>query len=191
MRKLWIAPSKSMAGMIVLSLCLMAATSALADELQVSQSGTLTNGDTFAYSFDTDSNPTPTSYGVGYSFTAPITNFVLDINSVPTGEIFDSISWYEPVGGGGYGGSYLDIFSTENMFAPGTEADPTIIPGVYTSEIEYDTVAGVDVKTAGDITIQKITAPEPGAFSLVMVGLGSLGLVLVMRKRIARGLPQA
>ena len=102
----------------------------------------------------------------------------------------DSVTWYEPVGGGGYDGNYINIYSTENMFTPGTEADPTIIPGVYTSEIE-GSVAGVDVETVGDITIQEATVPEPETFSFLMIGLGSLGLMLVMRKRIAQGLPQA
>lgn len=32
--------------------------------------------------------------------------------------------------------------------------------------------------------------PEPGTFGLMLIGLGSLGVMFVMRKRIGRGLPQ-
>lgn len=188
----WVVPSKRVALMIVLSLCFFAATSAFADELQVSQSGTLTDGDTFAYSFDTASNPTPTAYLTGAFFLAPITDFVLDINGASTGATLVSNEWIEPNGGGGYDdGPILNIYSTENMFAPGTEADPTILTGVYTSVAE-GTVDLVGVKAAGDITIQAIEkTPEPGTFSLMLIGLGALGLVLVTRKRIALALPHA
>jgi hypothetical protein len=36
-----------------------------------------------------------------------------------------------------------------------------------------------------------VPTPEPGSVSLLLIGLGSLGLMMVMRKRAARGLPQA
>jgi len=190
----WIVPSKRIALTIVLSLCFVAATSAFADELQVSQSGTLTNGDTFAYSFDTASNPTPTAYLTGTYFVAPITDFVLDINGASTGGSLVSNMWIEPNDGGGYDdGAILNVYSTENMFAPGTEADPTILTGVYTSVAE-GTVDLVGMATAGDITIQETPiqkTPEPGTISLLLIGLGALGLVLVTRKRIALALPHA
>ncbi len=36
-----------------------------------------------------------------------------------------------------------------------------------------------------------VTTPEPGTPSLMLVGVGLLGLMMVMRKRISRGLPLA
>jgi hypothetical protein len=53
---------------------------------------------------------------------------------------------------------------------------------------------GVDLSTAtvglrtGSQVIATVSAvPEPGTFGLMMIGLGSLGLVVVMRRRIAWG----
>jgi hypothetical protein len=58
--------------------------------------------------------------------------------------------------------------------------------------------AGIYVSTHAsdpDYTITGTTAlvsiPEPGTSSLMMSGLGLLGLMMVMRKRVSRGLPQA
>jgi hypothetical protein len=45
--------------------------------------------------------------------------------------------------------------------------------------------------TSGTVTVTAVTAvtaPEPGTFSLMLTGLASLGLVLVMRKRLAQSL---
>jgi hypothetical protein len=45
----------------------------------------------------------------------------------------------------------------------------------------------------GDVTFDYIpvAVPEPSTFSLMLIGFGSLGLMLVMRRRIALGFPQA
>jgi hypothetical protein len=47
---------------------------------------------------------------------------------------------------------------------------------------------------AGDVVIgttAPTTVPEPGTISLTLMGIGLLGLMMVVRKRISRALPQA
>jgi hypothetical protein len=41
------------------------------------------------------------------------------------------------------------------------------------------------------VTDTSIATPEPGTSVLMLIGIGSLGLMMVLRKRIAQGLPQA
>lgn len=45
----------------------------------------------------------------------------------------------------------------------------------------------------GEVTVTDtiVPTPEPGVAGLMLLGLGSLGLMMVIRKRIARGVPQA
>jgi hypothetical protein len=44
---------------------------------------------------------------------------------------------------------------------------------------------------SGMLTFTPAAVPEPSTFSLVLIGFGSLALMLAMGKRIARGLSQA
>jgi hypothetical protein len=52
---------------------------------------------------------------------------------------------------------------------------------------ENQTPLMVDVEV-GEVTVTD--TPEPSVGGLMLLGLGSLGLMMVMRKRIARGLPR-
>jgi hypothetical protein len=44
-----------------------------------------------------------------------------------------------------------------------------------------------DTVPLGEITFTPVSTPEPSSFSLMLLGLGSLGLMMVIRKRNARG----
>ena len=44
---------------------------------------------------------------------------------------------------------------------------------------------------SADISTTNATVPESSTLRLMLIGIGVIGLLLVMRKRIARGLPQA
>jgi hypothetical protein len=50
---------------------------------------------------------------------------------------------------------------------------------------------GDTVSAAGSGELEFATTPEPGTRTLTLVGIGLVGLASVMRKRKARGLPQA
>lgn len=70
---------------------------------------------------------------------------------------------------------WLTAATTSSNYANGNYSDvliytPTSWPSTYTEPQEY---------------IGIVNAPEPGTFSLMLVGLGSLGLMMVMRKRVS------
>jgi hypothetical protein len=75
---------------------------------------------------------------------------------------------------------------TAPAFFPPCPDTTFVFPGdvMLTVSLTLDPTTGNYHVTNEEYTI---TAPEPGAFGLVLLGIG---LVLVMRKRIARGLPQ-
>jgi hypothetical protein len=62
----------------------------------------------------------------------------------------------------------------------------TCIPEGFGPATTFNTGGTVSVAT-----VATVATPEPGTSSLTLIGLGSLGLIVVMRKRTAQGLPQA
>jgi len=63
------------------------------------------------------------------------------------------------------------------------------VPGTFLSVDNVSVANGVD----GTLVVSdlSVATPEPGTFSLMLIAIGLLGAMLVMRKRIAPGLPQA
>jgi hypothetical protein len=80
----------------------------------------------------------------------------------------------------GCSGNFIDKCSPPSQFV-----EFTFPSAVFTVSLTQDSFTG-----GYDVTSEKYTfsTPEPGTWGLVLLGIG---LVLVMRKRIARGLPQA
>ncbi len=92
--------------------------------------------------------------------------------------------------------SWLDTdsfswFESNNLFIINDLSQP-LTPSVYNSE-PINTNSPPVNDQGGTLSFNSATAsaPEPGTFSLMLIGLGSLGLTIVMRKRIAQCLPHA
>ncbi len=52
-------------------------------------------------------------------------------------------------------------------------------------------LGGTPITDTGVLTFSAVSTPEPGTSSLMLIGIGLLGSMVVMRKRIARGHQQA
>jgi hypothetical protein len=102
----------------------------------------------------------------------------------------DNIANYT-VMGSLHGAPVFDVSGTSSSssfvtLTLGTSAD--IVDLVSFSFLGTEASYGVDNIVANAIPS---TAPEPSAAILMLTGIGLLGLMMMMRKRVARGLPQA
>jgi PEP-CTERM motif len=80
---------------------------------------------------------------------------------------------------------YADIFNPQVFPAPGSYIDD-----VYVNCSTPGNTCGVDGfngSYAGGGSMTVVATPEPGTSSLLMTGLGLLGLIMVMRKRNSPG----
>lgn len=120
----------------------------------------------------------PRLAGAPFSVFAGVVNPATDIMRVFLGD-----NTLSPLGTGTY-----TLIPTTSLYpgTPGTFA-ADIICGSATCEADFPTTSTVFVfATAGTVTVS--TVPEPSSLALMLAGIG---LVLVMRKRIAQGLPLA
>jgi PEP-CTERM motif len=84
-----------------------------------------------------------------------------------------------------------------NDFSSFKGDDATFLANLYCGSDDSSTaclafatpVSNTLVADAGALTVSAV--PEPNAISLMLIGVGSLGLVMALRKRTAQGLPQA
>ena len=98
--------------------------------------------------------------------------------------------------------AFSDTYTWENIYSISTAAvasgiDISIIDKTTGLTSNYSTtysgsfpLGGTPITDSGMLTFSAVSTPEPGTSSLTLIGTGLLGL-MVMRKRIARGLPQA
>lgn len=99
------------------------------------------------------------------------------------------------------GGSVpVTFIFTDTAFLGATITQGTdSFPSLVTADLTGDVLTLTMPSEAGNATWQDnltinlvvVQTPEPGTLSLMLFGLGSLGLMIVMRKHIARSLPQA
>jgi hypothetical protein len=79
----------------------------------------------------------------------------------------------------------------------GTDSFPSLVTADLTGDVLTLTMpsetgaAGATWQDNLTINFVVVQTPEPGTLTLMLIGLGLLGLMIVMRKRIARSLPQA
>jgi hypothetical protein len=66
-----------------------------------------------------------------------------------------------------------------------------VIPPILSASYAVDLSLNGPLFVWVEFTPATVTTPEPSTFGLMLVGTGLLALMPVMRKRIARGLPQA
>jgi hypothetical protein len=192
-----------MVRILFLTLCLFAATAASADEYIVSQTGTWgtacpatfcgASGDTWSYSFQIDSTPVPLTYLSGHDFDAAITNFSYLLNGTPASALTAAdVIWYSTADAGGFSiptSQGAITIETASQLYSGPEAAPVIQTGPITdSGTTPISIGGGIPFGATDTIIQRKKTPEPSTYVLSLIGIG---FVLVMRKRVAQGLPQA
>jgi hypothetical protein len=153
--------------------------------------------DTVTFTCTGDNNngmPTPPFYGPclvavptapNVTFPSPTLDITWDSQSIdiPLPVAWpddDSYSWFAS-------DNFFFIFNNSPMASPGSvSADaitnlPPVSSGFGLSEF------GTLTFTPGSGTV---AAPEPNTVTLMLIGIGLLGLIMMMRKRTARGLPQ-
>lgn len=174
---------------------LLAAPVAFADNLLVTQSGDecgtgqITTacgvpGDTWTYSFITESNPTPIESVPGFNFEASISDFEYYINGVlqTLSTIPTVVEWFNASDGGGFEISGLPsnlIVTTGRELYSNGEDSPDITPGDYTFVDEV--IPGIASAAWFPLTITPVPEPSPYGFTL-MIGIG---LLVLIRKRMA------
>jgi hypothetical protein len=178
---------------ILLILCLFAVTTASANTITITESGTWSNncpapfctavGATWSYSFEVAAPPTIIKSYADF-FLASISDFTFSDDGIVQAALTDSETeayFFDAADGGGFA-TFDDLFdvSTLGQFFTGSGYSPTFIPGNY-AVIPGPTVGNQMEYPNGDITVSGAApAPEPATWGLMLTGLG----LVWMRKRV-------
>jgi hypothetical protein len=196
-------PSKSaLYALVAVTVALGTAVPAFSDELQVSESGTWGTtcpatfcagpGDTWSWSFDIASNPTPHDFVSGVQTDVPITNFIFETNgnvvSVPNPTLAD-FGFPPATGGFSMAINNNEVLLSGSQLYTGTEAAPNFAPGVFSVNLSGTEIGGVSPATASPITISAV--PEPASWLFMMTVAGVLvwkrnRVHLVGRRQVGR-----
>jgi hypothetical protein len=143
---------------------------------------TVTDGfgtnNTTVYTFTLPASPTPTSSGSNYFFIDGVTVLTNGGNSM-----VDNLAFLTQSTGGVLiefatpQGSELFVEDPGAAFFTGSTSAPTFTPGIYLGENDSNTGDKVQV------VISSSAVPEPG--SLALFGTGGLGLVGLIRRKLA------
>jgi hypothetical protein len=116
-------------------------------------------------SWKQDSAPTPAVFSADFSTTVDVTPVGLD----PNGHAFSQIIFYPAFIGGGFSMTNYVVNVFGDPVYTGPEDAPVFAPGVYTL---------LDTSGAQAGTLSVTAIPEPGAWSLMLLGVGGFGAVL-------------
>ena len=184
MRKsLWMIP-------VVLLCALLGSTTARADTLVTNAGGYVTSIDGMSIDGIT--------YNVTFGSTEDLT-FNLDFTGAHDAitDINADLGYYPIMDPSaiGYAVEYNSLaipsdapFLTDNILSPWTTT-PAVTDGTYNSEIALSHPGTLFWAEFSPVT--PVTTPEPDTAPLTLSGLGMLGLLVVIRKRVARRHPQA
>lgn len=180
----------------VLTLCCWAP--AHADTISYTASGTFSAStpsstftgpsETWAFSFQADSNPVVLEFGNG-GFNFGFSDFTYFLNGSPVAITPTFIRFFSPTNGGGFAicfngttfqnctDDFVTGFSAPALYTGPTSA-PTLLPGAFTMGV------GVTVNSvgfdAGNTTLQ--ATPEPSTLLTLAAGLLALGLLRLYSK---------
>jgi len=104
-------------------------------------------------------------------------------------------------------GSYSFLLTLSGDMHPGDTYDWRAFPGIVYGDESFiildltcsgtcanyvsDPLTGPSTDDSGALTFAAVATPEPSSLALMLIGIGLLGFVTVLRKRIGQGLPQA
>jgi hypothetical protein len=125
----------------------------------------------------------------------------IDIAGVGTASFTDPLyvfDYSDEVGFGNFSVGDLITTSDASLVGYGLTSDFGPVSSSNDSLSQFNDVStslgSLTYTSMGDVTFVASTAvatPEPGTIGMTLVGIGLLGLMMVMRRRLARGLPQA
>ncbi len=191
--RMFLTPGECMKNRLLFIVCLFAPTVVHADTFLVTQSGNQCGtgpisiacglpGNTWTYSFLTDSNPTPVSSSTGFNFEAAISDFAFYIDGVlqtltttPT-----LVTWFNAVDDGGLeilDPSFRLIVTEGAQLYTNGETNPVMTPGEYVFITEK--IPGISTPAWFPLSITPV--PEPSTWGLLLIVIGLLGL---MRRRL-------
>jgi len=186
-----------MFGILVLFVFVFCGVPAHADTIMYTDSGTFSTttassgftgpGETWAFSFQADSNPTVFDFGMG-GFNFTFSDFSYLLNGLPVAITPTFIRFFSPTNGGGFAicfngttaATCADGLGTTG-FGPamyqGSTSAPTLIPGqfTFTGPFNFAFVVNSNLYFQADTTVQATNVPEPS--TLIMLVMGFLALV--------------
>ena len=139
--------------------------------------------ETWAFSFQADTNPAPLSDVGGGGFSLTFSNFSYFLGGSPDAITPTFIRFFSGTNGGGFAICFngtTNATCTEQLgtFGPamysGTTSSPTLIPGSFTSGA-FGVIVGSNIYNQPNTTVQAAIVPEPATWLSLAVGLVVLG----------------
>lgn len=139
------------------------------------------------YYFLIDSSTAPSSFDVN-SFSYDVTDF--GTTTFGSYDVLDSVAFYTEANAGGFS----NIFTTTFEDGPQAFNGPTSAPTFHNTTYSYDTDQpnGGETLQITDVSAPPVSAaPEPGVWTLIIVGIGLMGAALRLGRRRENSLSAA
>jgi hypothetical protein len=164
-------------------------TSAYADSLEITATGTfsatdtpdtfVTPGDPFSLSFLVDTNPSiPPGDSTSLSFDVPVESFAYTVNGAPVNVTPSEITFYTAADGGGFAVQFSDaefIFGNDQIFsATSTTSAPVFSTGSFSAQ-NFVFLDDSNVDSGASLVTLTTATPEPSFLPVLLCG----GLALI------------